>query len=437
MRDALCRLTVHAAGPDEPTAVDLVVPADLPLGELVPSIVDAVVGGSAPPRDWHLTRVAGATLDTSISLRDNAVRDGDMIALTSAPYARPRRLPSVSCQVVARAAEVGSSAPNRGVALAAGLACAMASAAALIWSALTTAPEWPLWTAAVVCATAATGSVAVGRTDRQLFCLVNTVAIVFGMATGVLAVPGATWQHTMLLAAAVAFAMSMFSMRVAAGDGISTALTASTGAVAASAALSVAISAQPAVAGAAMAVVSLAALSVAPKLTIMAAGLAPSHHSVDERLAAAAHRRLTGLVAGWSASAAFGAVVVAAVAVSAGSSPALAAAFTADLGMVLLLRQRSHADPMRRISLTTAGFISMFSAALVVVVTAPSHAFWLCAATAAACGAWLRWPSRSDEANPTVRAGIQALEYLALTAVIPLACWVSGLYGLVRGLSLP
>jgi hypothetical protein len=40
-------------------------------------------------------------------------------------------------------------------------------------------------------------------------------------------------------------------------------------------------------------------------------------------------------------------------------------------------------------------------------------------------------------ANPLARRAIDIAEYLALAAVVPLACWVAGLYGLIRGLSLP
>jgi hypothetical protein len=35
-----------------------------------------------------------------------------------------------------------------------------------------------------------------------------------------------------------------------------------------------------------------------------------------------------------------------------------------------------------------------------------------------------------------VRRSVEVVEYLSLAAVLPLACWVVGLYGLVRGLSL-
>jgi hypothetical protein len=39
--------------------------------------------------------------------------------------------------------------------------------------------------------------------------------------------------------------------------------------------------------------------------------------------------------------------------------------------------------------------------------------------------------------NPLVRRTVEVSEYLALAAVVPLACWVGGLYGLIRGVSLP
>jgi hypothetical protein len=190
---------------------------------------------------------------------------------------------------------------------------------------------------------------------------------------------------------------------------------------------------RPEVAGAVLAVVSLGTLSLAPTLTIIAAGLGPTRSTTDEHRAAAAHRTLTGLVAGWSASTALGAAVIAAVAIHAGSSEVLAAAFAADLGILLLLRQRSHTDGHRRISLCAAGFAALLTAALVTVITVPAHGFWICVATVAACGAALRW---TGEPNPVMHRLIQVIEYVALAAAIPLAFWVTGLYGVVRELSL-
>ena len=206
--------------------------------------------------------------------------------------------------------------------------------------------------------------------------------------------------------------------------------------MAASAAVCVTIAPHPEVAGAVLAVVSLGALSLAPKLTIVAAGLGPSRHEADERRAATAHRTLTALVAGWSTSAALGAALVAAAAIHTGSAAVLAAVFAADLGILLLLRQRSHIDGHRRIWLGVAAFVALLAAALVTVTAEPAHGFWICAVTAAACGAGLRWVNPSGEPNPMVRRSIQVIEYLGLAAVIPLAFWVTGLYGMVRELSL-
>jgi hypothetical protein len=38
--------------------------------------------------------------------------------------------------------------------------------------------------------------------------------------------------------------------------------------------------------------------------------------------------------------------------------------------------------------------------------------------------------------NVLARRAVDVLEYVAVAAVLPLACWVGDLYGLVRGLSL-
>ena len=38
--------------------------------------------------------------------------------------------------------------------------------------------------------------------------------------------------------------------------------------------------------------------------------------------------------------------------------------------------------------------------------------------------------------SPIAARAVEVVEYLALAAVLPLACWVGGIYGLARGLSL-
>ena len=95
MPDPLCRLSV-AAGPH---TVDLALPREAPVGLLLPSIVDLVHRGTVAAdegRQWHLSRVGQQRLDEATSLHDNAIRDGELLLLTTTathPRARmdPRR----------------------------------------------------------------------------------------------------------------------------------------------------------------------------------------------------------------------------------------------------------------------------------------------------------------------------------------------------------
>jgi type VII secretion integral membrane protein EccD len=357
-----------------------------------------------------------------------------MLVLTTTPIARPRFLPTESAAVVAATADDRSGVPGHGAVFAAGLIAVAMSAPTLVRAGLEVAGGWPLWSGAILSTAAAAVSVAVGRTSHRVAALLCTAAVVYGAATGILATPGAAWQPTYLLAAAVAFAISTVLLRVRGRDVVLTAFTAATGAMAVSAAVCFTVPSRPEVAGAVLAVVSLGALTLAPALTVVAAGLDPARSAADERRAAGAHRTLTGLVAGWSASAALGAVAVAAAAVHTRSSAALAAVFAADLGILLLLRQRSHIDRCRRTVLGAAGFAAVLAAALATVATVPAPGFWICVAAATICGAGLR---SAEEPNPLARRAKQVVEYVALAAVFPLACWVTGLYGVVRGLSLP
>lgn len=434
MPDTLCRIAVHLIGPDGPTAVDLVLPAYSPLGELLPSIVEVAFGASPPPRHWYLSHAAGPALDTSLSLRDNDVRDGDMLVLATRRIAAPRRLPTEPCGVVAADAGLGATASHRAAVTAAGLLGAVVSAAALIMCGDAGSGMWPLFSAAAAAVGAAGASVVAGRGDRHVSTMLDSAAAIFAMAAGVLAVPGAPWQAVFLLSSAAALAISMVLLRMAADDAVLAGLAAFSAAAAASATMCLSLMSGPAVAGAALAVVSLGALSVAPKLVVVTAGLGPSRRDVDERRAGAAHRTLTGLVAGWAASAAAGVALAAAAAIHTGSSQALAAALAADVGLLLLLRLRSHVSVLRRMWLAAAGSAALLAAALVAMIVAPAHAVGLCAIATLACVAALRWRS-VDQANPMLRQTVQVLEYVALAAVIPLAFWMTGLYGVVREMS--
>ena len=443
--DTLCRLTIHVTGQDGPTAADLALPAGCPVGVLIPSIVDVVLGGSATaddPQRWQLTHVGGGRLDTSMTLRENGVHDGELIVLASAAPPVPVRAPGDPSAAIAGVAGRAPSAKlTPAVPTAAALAVTMVSAAALAWSGSTGAIAAPLWTAAGLSAATAAGAVVIGRTVRQLTVVLSISAVVNAAVAGFLAVPNAPWPSACLLAASCGFTISILLLRMASGGtSVLTALAAITGTVAAACAFGVITSPRLEAAGAVLTVLSLAALSAASKLTVAAAGLGPSRAAIGDRRAAVAHRMLTGLVAGWSSTAMLGVVVVALhadIAVHAAASPAVAALFAADVGLLLLLRQRTHVDAWRRIMLGTAGFSALVAAFTVVVSAAPQHAWWCCALAVIAAVIALRRSEGEESSNPVVRHGVQSLEYVALAAVVPLAFWVMDVYGLVRDLSLP
>lgn len=421
----------------EPTAVDVVLPADCPVGVLIPPVVDAALGDCPPvtdPRRWYLVRVGGDRLDTSLTLRENAVRDGDTILLAAAPLPPPSRRSGDPSGVVAGAVEQAQGAALRGGVAVAAFAVTVLSAAALVWSGSTSGMSAHLWTAAALSAGAA-ATIVVGGSARLLSVTSSVAAVVFASVTGVLAVPGAPWAPTVLLAASAGCAVSILLLRTASrGTTILTTMTALTGTVAAVGAIGVIAAVPFDAAGAVLTVLSLGGLSAAPKLTVAVAGLGPSRQDVGSRRAAVAHRVLTGLVAGWSCGAVLG---VAAVAVHPRDAPAVAALFCADVAVLLLLRRRTHVDTRRRIALGGAGVTAALVAATVVVRNAPEHAYWLCAALVTVAIAALHRRVATTTPNPVVRQCVQVTEYVALAAVVPLAAWVTGVYGMVRGLALP
>ncbi|WNG88755.1 type VII secretion integral membrane protein EccD [Mycobacterium sp. ITM-2016-00317] len=425
MPDTLRRIAVTVPDSGAPGTVDLVVPADRPLGELMPSIVEAAASAADGPRRWLLTRVAGEPVDTSLSLRDNDVDDGAMLVLADVRIPPPRRRPADPCAVVAD----GITAPGSDVlGPAAAVAAASTGAAALAWAGVTAPTPWHLWTAAALSLVAGAGAVAAARGDRTLAALLSTAATQFAVTAGLLATPAAPWAAMLLLAASAGFAVTVLLLRWLPDLPPLTTLAAASAAVTAAAGVGNLAPGVPTF-GAALAAVSLAGLSVAGKLAALCT-------ADDGSRSAAAHRALTELVAGWSASAAAGGVVVSVAAIGTGAQTVPAAVFAADLGVLLVLRGRVHADTRRRLVLGVAGVTSLLAALLVTVAAAPDHAGWLGAgATAfgalAVSAAARPWPS-----NPLLSRLIQYAEYAALVAVVPLACWLAGVYGMVGQLSL-
>ena len=138
---------------------------------------------------------------------------------------------------------------------------------------------------------------------------------------------------------------------------------------------------------------------------------------------------------GSSGSAALGAVLVACGGLHDHGSALSAAVFTAAIGLVLLLKARTYVDPTRRIGLAIGAMFSAAACFAVVVASVPEHAHWISVLGAAAGIAALS-PLFGLTVSPVARRAVELAEYLVLAAVVPVACWVGGLYGLVRDMAL-
>lgn len=410
----------------------------MPVGMLMPSIVDLVHRGPIAvneARHWHLSRVGEAWLDAAASLHDNAIRDGDLLLLTTTATPSPVLIEGETWHTVSAAAHTGHM-PPRATAAAASVCAALLGAAALVWSGTIVHATGQVVTGGALAGAAAVGAVAMRRAnaDPILCATLSVIAVVFAAATGSLAVPGSLSTANALLAAAVACMMSTLLLRVTRCGAICLTSVATFSALTCvTSACSVAWTLPTTTTGAVLSVLSLGTLGFAAKVSIAAAGLTPALSSSNER-AVAAHHTLTGLVVGSS-----GATVLGAVFVAMGSDDRPwppGAIFAAVVGLVMVLRARTHIDAHRRIALVVGGIATISSGTALVVVSAPEQANWI-ALVVTAIGVGFLGGLFGATVNPLARRAVDVVEYLSLVTVAPLACWAAGLYGIIRGLSLP
>jgi type VII secretion integral membrane protein EccD len=432
MPDSMCRLAIQHGL----QTVELALPSDAPVGLLLPSVVDLVdpdVAASGEGLRWQLSRVGHGRLDEAISLRDNAVRDGELLLLATAAAPTPIRVPDDPWQELAETSDRSCTPPW--ATAAACLCVAMLGAAALAWSGAVTQATNHVVTAGVIAATAAIAAVALWRAhlDPIGVATLSVLAVVFGAVAGFLAVPAGPSMASELLAASVACAMSILLLRITrCGATCLTAMATTAGLTATAIACGVAWMLPVTTTGAVLATLCLGALAVTARLSIATAGLTLAGDDFAELTSQAitAHESLTGLLIGSAAAAALGSVLV----VSGAPDSLSALLFTVVVGLVLALRARTHIDLRRRVALVAAGMTAMVGICVTCTVSEPAQANWIgLAATAAGAGMLSRGCGATR--SVLVRRAIDVLEYVALAAVLPLACWVGGLYGLVRGLS--
>jgi hypothetical protein len=265
------------------------------------------------------------------------------------------------------------------------------------------------------------------RADPRICVPLSLVAILYAGAVGFVSVPPGSAASGLLLASAAVLAASVLLSR------ITRCCTAYLTAVATLSALIVAVAAaavtwrlELASGGAALVTLSLAMLGAAPRLSMIL-----NRMPVDSAVpgVGSCHRMLTGLVMGSSAAAALGAASIAIGDASALRGTALAAVVT----LVLVLRMRAHVDPTRRVGLAAAAMLTTAAGFATAAASAPHHIPAI-SALATVSGAVTLTCLDQPTVSPMVVRAVEIIEYVALAAVVPLACWVAGVFGLVRGI---
>ncbi|WP_066907591.1 type VII secretion integral membrane protein EccD [Mycobacterium interjectum] len=439
----LRRVSVHAGT----AAVDLALPAGVPVAVLMPSIIDILDGrGSGDPEAgrYRLSRPGAAAFSASTTLAQHSIRDGEVLVLTES--ATPPPGPRYEDTAEAVAALLDSTAHPRG-----SLLPAPRLSGAIVASVLTGIGGLTLIrkafttnvTGATLGITVSAGLVALlcarvahrGYGDASAGLALSVIATVFTAAAGYLAVPGVPGLPNVVLGAMTAAVTSVLALRVSGCGAVTlTALACVATLVAAAAFAGVITAAPPHVIGSVSALVSLGLLGVAARLSIALAGLSPQLPPAPDLDARAirAGTWLTSLLAAFACGLTVGAVVT--VLTGAPGPPRIV--FGALAGALLMLRARrgDHRGGMVFAACGTAVLATTFA---IIGAGAPSGA-WIAAMTAAVSTAALCLGCAASAASPSpvLRRVIDVLEGVALIAMVPSTCWVCGLYGAVRALNL-
>jgi type VII secretion integral membrane protein EccD len=456
--EALRRVSVQA----DSIRVDLVLSAVVPIGSLMPPIVDTLAaqcGQHAQPMAVrHQLSLAGRTaLDPSKTLAQLGVRDGAVLMLTSSSTVlTPPRFDDVAEAVSASLSATvrpltRQAARLIGAVVASGLAGT--AAAVLIRTAFDISDARRTGCAAVA---AAAGLIALSAAvvayrmfcDRTAALMLGLTACGFAALAGLLAVPGEVGAPNALLATA-ATATTATAMRITGCCTTVFTALACFGAVETGAAVVSTITGMPLQAlGAASAAISLVLIEVSAPVSIMLAGLSSQLTSEQEaastpdRLSARAIRAnswLTSLVAAFSAVATLGAIGAAAGSYVAAERASLGLWFAAITAGVLLLRARSQRDLVRSVQLVLAGTVTLSATFVTAAVVYPSRTPYLAGASMmlAAVALCLGFITRTTTFSPIGRRSVDLLEYLALAVIVPIACWICGAYSAARGMNLP
>lgn len=473
---ALCRVSVLSGR----TQVDVALPADVPVASLVPELAGLLLRNQfgepeRVPDDlavrWTLGRVGQPVLDETRTLTESGIHDGDLLVLRSEGTAE---LPTVYDDVIDAVAGITrrefrswSTTAARWVGVIAFLVAVTVSAVLTVvasWSGHRYDLGGVAFAAFVVFFVA---DIVVRSTGDRVVGAALTVASALAVFVGCFAsLPAADHSANVVLGAGVAVLVGVLALRVTAGEPFThLALITVATLVALGALGQVLVGAPVQHTAAVLAVVALLVALVAPRLTILlvrlpvptvpSAGASlddidpPEAQNINAGVAAigavalpetaalelrakAANAHMSGLMLGAAAVAVTSAVIVAVPRPDVDWKSML---FGVLVAAAVVLRGRSHSDLVQ-----AAGMIGLGAAGLLGVVAAQSVAgsVWVILAvglvlvvSAASFAFGVITPSM--EFSPVMRRIGEILEYLVITATVPIAAWVIGLYSLARG----
>lgn len=466
----LCRITVLTRN----VQVDLALPADVPISVLMPGVVDMIsVRGSthAPAADpsgrpWTLSRIGHSPFAGTSTLNEVSVRDGELLVLGVADIPAPPPLFDDLMYAVATTGSTPNRLWSRRTAQVVGFAVAAAAVVLACVSLLlpgfeqigrhAASLDTGIGAAAAAALAVVAGSV-IGRVygDDRTGVFLSACGVPLAFTSGLLFVPGPVGAPHVLLGSAASGATAVLASRLG-GHGFALFTgTAVASAIAVTASTVASFSdVQINTVGAGTAIAGLAGLAVAPRMSMLQAHLplppvptagAPLDDDSDdeqptaEQLAALSGRArsyLTGLVCASCAAASAGALLAALPTADSGGiySPGIILALL--VALVLLLRGRTFAAVEHAVPLVLAGStVILVLLGALVSTTATTPLITFAAALLTSTGA-LTFGSLIPRGvySPVLRRAAELVDYAAVAAVIPIACWVGGLYSMMRGL---
>lgn len=436
------RLAIHA----DAASVDLVVSAAVPVGSLIPSIVDAFgdEGSSGIAVSWQLSRPGSGVLDTSKTLNELGIRDGSTLFLVSSrtPFVSPV-CDDAAESVAAAVAEVDrpwTQRAMRSVGIVISCCLAGVTAAVLIRTAFNVDAQrmgCVVAAATIGLLTALAAVIAYRVFDEPAAGLtLGLMGAGFAALAGLFAVPGGPGVPNALFAAAAMGAVAAIVRVFAGHEAVFTALACLATTCAIAAAVSVVVVAPTPAIGAGLAAISLALIEAAAPVSAMLARLWPVLADDPDHVREKAIRAdawLDSLITACSASAALGAIGAA----TKHSLPGIGLA--AMVGTVLVLRARTHRDVARSVPPIVCGAATLCAVVVAAAVAYPDQALRIAALsmTLSILALYLGFISGSTAVFSRDRRSVDLVQYFAFATIAPLAFWLCGLYGAARGLNLP